>query len=146
MTSLFCCGAIKPYRPQYLLHQDKFTAFMEWATFPKEATPNDADGDNVKANLVEHPPPFAVQLVRQVNYGPLEATRYFIPVQGKDNEFVEVLGDDLVQANFKKLNSYKNYKCEGHGKFFEVNLYQKDPVNKHHWRANLGRPAASIDL
>ena len=41
---------------------------------------------------------------------------------------------------------YKNFRCEGHDKFFEVNVYQKDPVNKHHWRANLARPATSIDL
>lgn len=31
-------------------------------------------------------------------------------------------------------------------RFFEVNLYQKDPVNRHHWRANIARPAAEIDL
>lgn len=43
-------------------------------------------------------------------------------------------------------SSYKNYKCDGHNKFFELNLYQKDPVNKHHWRANLARPASEIDL
>ncbi|KAI0120744.1 hypothetical protein BJ170DRAFT_688564 [Xylariales sp. AK1849] len=41
---------------------------------------------------------------------------------------------------------YKNFKCEIHNKFFEVNIYQKDPVNKHHWRANLARPSSSIDL
>jgi hypothetical protein len=33
-----------------------------------------------------------------------------------------------------------------HNKFFELNLYQKDPVNKHHWRANIARPSADIDL
>ena len=33
-----------------------------------------------------------------------------------------------------------------HNKFFELNLYQKDPVNRHHWRANIARPAADIDL
>jgi hypothetical protein len=27
-----------------------------------------------------------------------------------------------------------------------LNLYQKDPVNRHHWRANIARPAADIDL
>jgi hypothetical protein len=41
---------------------------------------------------------------------------------------------------------YKNFKCTSHNKFFEVNLYQKDPVNRHHWRANIARPAADIDL
>jgi hypothetical protein len=41
---------------------------------------------------------------------------------------------------------YKNFKCTAHNKFFELNLYQKDPVNKHHWRANIARPSADIDL
>ncbi|KAK8055651.1 hypothetical protein PG993_000878 [Apiospora rasikravindrae] len=91
-------------------------------------------------------PPFAVQLVRQVNYGPLESKRYFAPSSASLSEFVEVAEDDLIQANFQKLNSYKNYKCDTHDRFFEVNIYQKDPVNKHHWRANLARPASSIDL
>src|SRR5439155_3048055 len=41
---------------------------------------------------------------------------------------------------------YKNFKCTSHNKFFELNLYQKDSVNRHHWRANIARPAADIDL
>jgi hypothetical protein len=41
---------------------------------------------------------------------------------------------------------YKNFRCALHDKFFELNLYQKDPVNRHHWRANIARPAADIDL
>ena len=41
---------------------------------------------------------------------------------------------------------YKNFKCTSHNKFFELNLYQKDPVHRHHWRANIARPAADIDL
>ena len=45
-----------------------------------------------------------------------------------------------------KICRYKNFKCTSHNKFFELNLYQKDPVNRHHWRANVARPAADIDL
>jgi hypothetical protein len=41
---------------------------------------------------------------------------------------------------------YKNFKCTSHSKFFELNLYQRDPVNRHHWCANIARPAADIDL
>jgi hypothetical protein len=41
---------------------------------------------------------------------------------------------------------YKNFKCDIHDKFFEVNLYQKDPINRHHWRATLARPSDDIDL
>ena len=43
-------------------------------------------------------------------------------------------------------HSYKNYKCDTHDRFLEVNICQKDPVNKHPWRVNLARPASSIDL
>lgn len=41
---------------------------------------------------------------------------------------------------------YKNYKCVAHNKFFELNIYQKDPVNQHHWRLNISRPAGDIDI
>ncbi|KAI8416622.1 hypothetical protein FOFC_02935, partial [Fusarium oxysporum] len=86
------------------------------------------------------------QLVRQVNYGPLESKRYFIPTDGTESDFVEVIENDLIQAKFQKVNTYKLYKCQGHNKFFGVNIYQKDPINKHHWRVHIARPADSIDL
>jgi hypothetical protein len=46
----------------------------------------------------------------------------------------------------EKTIRYKNFKCTRHNKFFELNLYEKDPVNTHHWRANIARPARDIDL
>ncbi|KAM0288738.1 hypothetical protein ACHAO9_006801 [Fusarium lateritium] len=140
MSSLFCCSSVEPYRPQYLSHQSKFDNFMAWASFPTKSSP---EGDVDMSNIV---PSFAVQLVRQVNYGPLESKRYFIPSDSKEGGFLEITETDLIQANFQKVNTYKNYRCQGHNKFFEVNIYQKDPVNKHHWRANIARPAGSIDL
>jgi hypothetical protein len=101
-----------------------------------------------------------------VNYGPIEAKRYFVPKPGQGAGFVEVLEKDLIEANFKKENTYvlrvslelglrdktltygryKNWRCEKDNKFFEVNVYRKDPINKHHWRANIARPADQIDL
>jgi hypothetical protein len=162
MTSVFCCSSIQPYRPQRLLHEDMFTAFMNWAAFPRESSPEEAGGaDHFSAN-----PSFAIQLVRQVNYGPIEAKRYFVPKPEQGAGFVEVLENDLIEANFKKENtyvlrgrlelglrdksltccSYKNWRCEKDNKFFEVNVYRKDPLNKHHWRANIARPADQIDL
>lgn len=104
MPSLFCCGSVKPYRPTRLLHEDKFKTFMAWAEFPMGSSPSTDDGAG-KVDLAALKPSYAIQLVRQVNYGPLESKRYFIPVEGRDNEFVEVVEDDLVQANFQKLNS-----------------------------------------
>ena len=44
------------------------------------------------------------------------------------------------------MHRFKNFKCDSHNKFFEVNVYKKDPVNTHHWRANVARPAGDIDL
>lgn len=103
MSALFCCEAVKPYRPQYLLHQDKFSSFIAWGAFPRTSSVGTQEED--KPSLAETKPPFAVQFVRQVNYGPLEAKRYFVPVEGKENEFIEIIEDDLIQANFQKLNS-----------------------------------------
>ncbi|OAX81228.1 hypothetical protein ACJ72_04430 [Emergomyces africanus] len=42
--------------------------------------------------------------------------------------------------------SYKNFRCAIHNKFFELNLYQKNPTITHHWRSNLARPSRDIDL
>ncbi len=41
---------------------------------------------------------------------------------------------------------YKSYRCLGHNKFFELNMYQKNPTQKHHWRADVDRPARNLDL
>ncbi|KAJ4169621.1 hypothetical protein NW754_005773 [Fusarium falciforme] len=122
MTSCFCCDAIRPYRPQHLDHEAKFTRFMAWVH--KEESESAPVTGAESTNLNDIHPSFAVQLVRQVNFGPLESKR----------------------ANFQKLNAYKNFRCDAHNRFFEVNLYQRDPINKHHWRDNLARPATDIDL
>ncbi|KAF4970213.1 hypothetical protein FSARC_2699 [Fusarium sarcochroum] len=136
MSSLFCCDAIKPYRPQHLSHQSKFNNFMAWGSFPRASSVE--NDDKPSHDLSQVAPLYAVQLVQQVNFGPLESKRYFIPTGSTESDFVEVTENDLIQANFQKVNT--------HNKFFEVNIYQKDPVNKHHWRANIARPAGSIDI
>ncbi|KAK4617894.1 hypothetical protein CLAFUW4_11987 [Fulvia fulva] len=61
--------------------------------------------DMSDADLSDLGPPFAVQLVRQVNFGPLESKRYFIPTAGQDGPFKEITEGDLVHANFQKLNA-----------------------------------------
>lgn len=81
---------------------------MAWAGFPKEsslASASNGDGQNGKTDLAALKPKYVVQLVRQVNYGPLESTRYFAHVEGQDEAFVEVTESDLIKANFQKLNS-----------------------------------------
>ncbi|TGO51704.1 hypothetical protein BOTNAR_0346g00020 [Botryotinia narcissicola] len=149
MTTLFCCDSPESFRPQKLTHQQKFTSFEAWADYPRSSSvtsvtiPHDSEVDS---NPITPITPYAIQFVRQVNYGPLESKRYFIPDETSSGDFIEITEQHLIQANYQKLNSYKNFKCTSHNKFFEVNLYQKDPVNVHHWRANIARPAGDIDL
>lgn len=73
---------------------------MAWANFPKDSSPQQG------IDIADKNPPFAVQLVRQVNYGPLEGKRYFIRLEGESEDFVEVTENQLIQANFQKLNTY----------------------------------------
>ena len=77
---------------------------MTWAEFLKDSSPSIGDGAE-KVDLIVLQPPYAIQLVQQINYGPLESKRYFIPVKANDDEFTEVVEDDLIHANFQKLNS-----------------------------------------
>lgn len=105
MSSLFCCSSIEGYRPQYLQHEDKFTTFMRWAGYPKTSSTK-IDGGATDLDTLGTA--YVVQLVQQVNYGPLESRRYFAFVRDS-GEFIEVVEDDLVKANFQKLNSYVLY-------------------------------------
>ncbi|KAL9130055.1 MAG: hypothetical protein Q9217_001659 [Psora testacea] len=138
MSAIFCCSSISPYRPRQLDHQAKFRAFMRWAGL-QTTTLVPVDGSLVGSA------PYAIQLVRQINYGPQESIRYFV-LASNGSDFVEAIEDDLLKSNFDKLNSYKNFRCEKHSRFFEINLYQNNPTNAHHWRVNLARPSSNIDL
>lgn len=93
--SLFCCDAIKPYKPQRIDHEAKFREFLACATLNDTSQSTNPAEDLANADYV-------VQLVRQVNYGPLESKRYFAhtPLGYK-----EVSEKDLINANFKKLNT-----------------------------------------
>jgi hypothetical protein len=149
---IFCCASIEPYpRKIPTDHDNKFLPFIEAALSSAGAFERLSSlvEDNTSTEALAKHNSFAIQLVRQVNYGPLESKRYFTPatIVGTNNiRYIEVSETDLITANFIKANSYKNFKCKSHNRFFELNLYQKDPVNKHHWRANIARPAAEIDL
>ena len=98
MASLFCCDSITPYRPQVLSHEPKFVQFMNWTKSTTDVAPPTASVD-----LGELSPKFAVQLVRQVNFGQLESKRYFVHTES--DKFIEVSESDLIQANFQKLNA-----------------------------------------
>ncbi len=96
MTDLFCCSLIRPYRPKRLDHEQKFDKFMQWAK-STSTKPDDGPIFIVSADYV-------VQLVRQANYGPQESVRYFMTIND-GIEFEEVRENDLIAANFEKLNS-----------------------------------------
>lgn len=102
MSTLFCCANVEPYRPQILDHEAKFTAFKTWAQFLRSAT-GSSGGD---LDSTHRPWPYAIQLVRQVNYGALESKRYFVPKErpGESLTFDEITEKRLVDANFAKLN------------------------------------------
>ncbi|KAG8530240.1 uncharacterized protein KY384_004740 [Bacidia gigantensis] len=128
---------------------------------------NDSNTDTTPANLDATNPnlntdpegrvtqyPYIIQFVKQINHGPIEAKRYFAPSPNSSDSnittaappYVELAEADLISASFAKVNTYKNYRCLKHNRFFELNLYEKDPSNKHHWRADVARPAGDIDL
>jgi hypothetical protein len=99
MKPLFCCSNIEPYRPQVLDHEEKFTRFMAWA---KDQTAAIHLASHESATSLSGCP-YAVQLVRQINYGPQEWIRYFVPHDFK--AFIEVSEQDLIKANFQKVNT-----------------------------------------
>jgi hypothetical protein len=94
MSSIFCCSNIQPFKNRTLTHEPKFRTFMSWATYPTASTITDTpDASDVA---------LVIQIVKQVNYGPLESKRYFVQ---RDEQFVEVTEKWLIDANFEKLNT-----------------------------------------
>lgn len=105
MAAIFCCTlGPKPYRPQILSHEAKFEAFLRWMPVAQEASTDAAtEGKRI---LSDDSSAYAVQVVRQVNYGPLESKRYFVSSNGGGGtNFYEITEGDLIEANFEKLNA-----------------------------------------
>lgn len=73
---------------------------MQWA---KSTSEEPDDGSLIIANA-----DYVVQLVKQANYGPQESVRYFTTTND-GAEFAEVNENELIAANFEKLNSYVDY-------------------------------------
>ena len=68
-----------------------------------------------------------IQAVKQVNFGPVEEVRYFLRTP---DGFEEVTEAFVRLCGLAKKNNYKNFKCQVHNKFFEVNLYQENAFSK----------------
>lgn len=103
MSSIFCCPSISPYRPQSTDHESKFISFKNWASFPKTSSIETRD-DSTNPLSEQTGTTYVIQVVRQVNFGPLESRRYFASASG-DELFVEVSERDLIAANYEKVNS-----------------------------------------
>jgi hypothetical protein len=97
MSTIFCCSAIQSYKSRTLSHESKFAAFISWPKLPMESSivPDEAAPNATETSL-------AIQVVKRVNYGPLESKRYFVQHNG---DFSEVNEKWLVDANFEKLNT-----------------------------------------
>jgi hypothetical protein len=97
MSSIFCCSNTQSYKNRSLSHEDKFRTFMSWATYPKESSIGSTDTLPDASTVT-----LAIQVVKQVNYGPLESKRYFVHA---GDAFVEVTEQWLIEASFQKLNT-----------------------------------------
>jgi hypothetical protein len=137
---------ITVYKPIRTGHESKFSAFLAFSGRPDLATGKTLDTSAYVIQVrhepftepgSEHTPTHFFQLVTQVNFGPLLSKQYFgtAALVGGDKAFREINEDEVVGLNLKKLNAYKNF-----------NIYQHDPHNSHHWRADVARPAGDIDL
>jgi hypothetical protein len=86
-------------------HELKFENFLAWAQLPNSES---STGEQDHQTILDEGS-YVVQIVRQVNYGPLESKRYFVKKSttsaGGPSTFGEITENDLIQANFQKLNS-----------------------------------------
>jgi hypothetical protein len=100
MDTVFCCSSIQPFKPRIIDHQQKFRTFKAWAE-----TAGNTSTSSVSSNTstLSNGSPYVVQVVRQVNYGPIESKRYF--AHGGNDTYLEVTEKDMIDANYQKLNS-----------------------------------------
>ena len=98
MENLFCCTNLQPFRPTKVDHELKFTSFMRWGKKYQ-------NGTTLSSTSSAESFTYAIQLVKQVNYGPLESKRYFVPATGILQDYVEIKEKDLIDADFEKVNS-----------------------------------------
>jgi hypothetical protein len=101
MAPTFCCSQLRPFKPTRTDHEAKFEALLAWG---KGADTDLQSDDDDITKLLGSSPSFVVQIVRQVNYGPLEFKRCFTEGVG-ENAYVELTEKALITANFEKLNS-----------------------------------------
>ncbi|KAG8863178.1 hypothetical protein FRB96_009360 [Tulasnella sp. 330] len=126
---IFCSSSVTPCRLTRTDHEAKFSAFLNAISSDFIQSSESTLGSS-GAKLIDKP--FAVQIVRQVNFGRPEWKRCLVPNQGQGESegFAEVTERELIDANFKTVES--NFKYVAYDELFELNLYKTDPANKHH--------------
>jgi hypothetical protein len=81
-------------------HEQKFRTFKTWAATTGSTSTNSIPSDT---SILGNSSSYVVQIVRQVNYGPLESKRYF--AHDGSEAYLEVSEKDLIDANYQKVNS-----------------------------------------
>jgi hypothetical protein len=99
MDSIFCCSSIQPFKPRLIDQEQKFRTFKAWAETAGITSTNSVMSDT---SIPSNGSPYVVQVVRQVNYGPIKAKRYF--AHGGSDAYVEVIEKDMIDANYQKAN------------------------------------------
>lgn len=130
---VFCCKQTFFYKPTHTDHEDLFKSFIEFE-------------NNGKIPLPTRDDQRGLQVVKQVNFGPIEEKRYFA-LPG----FEEVSENEFNEMGYKRLNSFKNLKCNAHNKFFELNAYRKQSAYSNHHQSTIQgtiypRDSSTIDL
>ena len=100
MDPIFCCSSIQPFKPRKIDHEQKFRTFKAWAETAGGTSTNSVVSDT---SILSNGSPYVVQVVRQVNYGPIESKRYF--AHNGSGAYLEVTEKDMIDANYQKLNS-----------------------------------------
>ncbi|KAJ7668760.1 hypothetical protein DFH06DRAFT_1084936 [Mycena polygramma] len=139
---------LAPYRAIRTDHEAKFASFLDFVQ--KSALANRVYTKHGHYLHFQTRLTVNAQLVTQINFGPLLSKQYFataaLAATGGSEPFVEVTEAQMVDMNLKKANAFKNFKSAAENRFYEMNLYLRDTTTKHHWRADIARPAAQIDL
>lgn len=106
MDPVFCCSQITPFKARRIDREEKFRSFIDWAKSLSEVSSNPAE--STPEISWDSTSTYVIQATRQINYGALEWRRYFVTVTklGGTSTFHEVKEQDIIDANYTKVNSY----------------------------------------
>ena len=106
MNSIFCCSQVSPFRARIIDNEARIRAFLGWVKSLDDTPPSGI------ASYIpwDSESTYVIQVARQVNYGTLEWKRYFVLIStpAGTTTFHEVKEQDLIDANFAKVNAYVN--------------------------------------